>query len=143
MPQSEKINLYDIIAEDYGRKRKKPWNLFLEFYKELQDLFPLDFGKQGKIYCDLGCGTGRHMEFLAEKADIYIGTDNSFSSLNIAFNNKRKNIDKIQLLHCDIEHLPFRSGKISIVHSIAVIHHILSRTKRKRVNQKINIREKF
>ena len=50
MPQSEKINLYDVIAEDYGRKRKNPWKLFLEFHHDIQDTFFHDFEKDGNIY---------------------------------------------------------------------------------------------
>lgn len=130
------INRYDHIAVDYSKKRSKPWKFFLDFLDIISDInTPEDQIIKG-ICCDLGCGTGRHQKILTEKADLYIGADLSIKMLEIAKSNVDNKINQ-QWIQCDIENIPFRPNSISTIVSIAVIHHILSKKRRRKVINKI------
>lgn len=131
------INRYDPIAVDYSKKRSKPWKLFLDFLDCTNDYYNSEEQIIKGICCDLGCGTGRHQEILAEKADLYIGADLSFEMLKIAKSKADNNKGNRQWILCDIENIPMRPKSITTLVSIAVIHHILTKKRRRKVINQI------
>lgn len=131
-------NVYDAIALDYHAKRSKPWKYFLKFLEDIEKQNDVEKGSIHGIYCDLGCGTGRHSYIISNQADIYLGLDLSFEMINLArktqfdlnIDGNNINIVKQQWIACDIEHIPLRNSSLSSIISIAVLHHILSHRKR-------------
>lgn len=139
-------NLYDLIAQDYKAKRSQPWKYFLKFLEDIDNLGNDEKRPIHGICCDLGCGTGRHTSLISNKADIYLGLDLSFemiklgrkSQLESNLEDKNNKIVKQQWIACDIEHIPLRNDSLSSIVSIAVIHHILSKIKRKELLNYLN-----
>ena len=128
------MSTYDEIAFDYHNKRKKPWKYFTSFYTSIKDDFPQDFKENIGVSMDLGCGTGRHAEILSEDSKIYLGTDISYQMIKVAKKSQIDlNLTNQQWINCDIENLPFRKSTIDSTVSIAVIHHIITRKRRKKI----------
>lgn len=127
---------YNKFAEDYHNKRRRPWRDFERYLEKLKERGLVISG----TILDLGCANGRNFEIFKNSRNRLIGIDNSIEFLDIAKTqlqnkdingNERK---KIQLLLADINHLPLRpSGMIDGVFSIAALHHIKTKAKRRQV----------
>ncbi|MHA1821836.1 MAG: class I SAM-dependent methyltransferase [Promethearchaeota archaeon] len=156
MPKSMErpINDYNLFAQDYYNKRRRPWSLLIEFLKFLKtlknndknvDIIINSFLDEEGVLIDLGSGTGRNIKILKEHSGVFIGADSSFESLLIARRslsssdneNRAKLITKSQFIACRIENLPIRDSSIDKATSIAAIHHIYPFFKRKKVLQSI------
>ena len=83
--------------------------------------FASDFAK-GKTVLDIGCGTGIGLDFLAESAEVVVGTDYSEETVEYA----RKGNDNVNLTFevMDCKDLKFDDGKFDLVTSFNLIEHI-------------------
>ncbi|MFX1379545.1 MAG: class I SAM-dependent methyltransferase [Promethearchaeota archaeon] len=125
---------FNNIAKDYHSKRKKPWRpleFFIKFLKTKGHHFH-------GIILDLGCANGRNFKIMSNPPNKLIGVDVSFNLLKIAkstlsdinhFSPNEKNF--FQLIHADIVYLPIRENSVNTIFSIATIHHLKKRSKRK------------
>ncbi|MEJ5292550.1 MAG: class I SAM-dependent methyltransferase [Candidatus Methanosuratincola sp.] len=108
--------LYDRIADDFARTRRRAWPSILGLR-----------GGRG-MALDLGCGTGRNAAVLASfgyhvvAADLSIGM---LRSLRKSFAGRG-----MEAVRCDALYLPFREGSFDAVALVAVIHHIRGRGNR-------------
>ena len=74
---------------------------------------------------DLGTGTGRMLELLAERIDQGIGIDTSHAMLSIA----RSNLERLKLGHCqvrhgDLFHLPYDNDCMDLITVHQVLHYL-------------------
>ncbi|MHA1340082.1 MAG: class I SAM-dependent methyltransferase [Promethearchaeota archaeon] len=158
MRKIESIKGYDLIAEDYSQKRKKPWIPFLKFLSGMEERFPNENVLYG-VCCDLGCGSGRHINTIQKYSSIYIGVDSSFNMLLISkfsnppmskdqnkINVAKKKVEKIDqknriyqhFICCNAEKLPFRKQSFDSIVSIAVLHHIFPIKKLEKTLSELN-----
>ncbi|MBD3215287.1 MAG: methyltransferase domain-containing protein [Candidatus Lokiarchaeota archaeon] len=120
------------FAEDYDRKRRKPWNEFISFFHSIKR----EDCKFKGLNLDLGCANGRHFEVLSNENSRIIGIDNSIEFLKIAkkrlsYNQKDiSNLHHVDLILADISNLPIRRNSIDNIFSIAALHHIKSSKER-------------
>lgn len=126
-------DLYNFLAKDYHKKRRKPWKDLETFVEEIEEKEIFFTGYN----IDLGCGNGRNFSTFIQPNNKLIGVDNSFEFLKIARenlksdNNLPQNCSNfIQLILSDILFLPIRSNVIQNIFSIATIHHIKDNTHR-------------
>ncbi len=105
---------YNLIAEDFSRTRKKPW-------EEIRFLVT-DFLIPTDRVLDLGCGNGRFYEFFKNKNVDYIGVDNSEKLIEIA----KKKFPNVKFQTVNALNLPFPNNYFNKVYSIAVLHQIPS-----------------
>jgi len=127
---------YDNIALDYDLKRRKPWKALESFVSYLKEK---GYSFNG-INVDLGCANGRHFKLFKSSTNKIIGIDNSIDFLRIACLNLRdstqhgkKESNNIQTILGDVRNLPLRPDVIQNMFSIATIHHIQSKSTRKKV----------
>lgn len=112
--------MFDKIAEDWARKRKKEWKLFVEIVEPWIEKWarPKDELKGFPfIFIDLGCGSGRNSEFLLTKCRRLIDLDESREMLKL---NTSKSI-KVQ---AHMKFLPFRFNTFDGAFLIASLHHV-------------------
>jgi len=126
---------YENIAHDYDLKRKKPWKALEDFISYLKEKGYYFNG----INLDLGCANGRHFKLFKSSTNKVIGIDNSIDFLRIACLNLRdlsqygrKESNNIQPILGDVRNLPLRPDVIQNMFSIATIHHIQSKSTRKK-----------
>jgi ubiquinone/menaquinone biosynthesis C-methylase UbiE len=110
--------LYDRIADEFARVRRRAWPSILELK-----------GGSG-MALDLGCGTGRNAAALASFGYCVVAADLSIGMLNTF--RKRFSQRGMAAIRCDALHLPFREGSFDAVALVAVIHHIRGRENRLR-----------
>jgi len=104
---------YALIASDFDMTRRGNWEDFSVFDKYLKD---------GYEILDIGCGNGRLLDYLSEKARIkYKGVDNNEKFIEIA--KKKGSFFKTG----DFLALPYSNCEFDLVLSVAVFHHIPSR----------------
>lgn len=98
--------VYDVIAN-------------FQFYREHIDQVMAEWGpEKGKLYLDLGCGTGNLMSAVREIGIPLIGVDFSEEMLKRA-SKKGKN-----LVMADLQHLPFKDGCIDGIASVNVFYQL-------------------
>ncbi len=104
---------YDLIADKFSGTRNFFWP-DLEFIQ--------GYVKNDDRVLDFGCGNGRLLEILKNKAITYVGTDISQNLIELAKAKypQRQN-DFIKLSGQSI--LPFNNNYFNVVFSIAVFHH--------------------
>lgn len=106
---------WDIIFQ----KRKEivePDNFVKKFYKKYKSEL-----KKSKVL-DLGCGTGRHTIFFAQKGLNVYAQDKSKLALNI-LKEKIKKKYKIEIIESTLDKIPFSNQFFNVVISTAVLHH--------------------
>ncbi|MEN3055160.1 MAG: class I SAM-dependent methyltransferase [Candidatus Methanosuratincola petrocarbonis] len=110
--------LYDRIADEFARTRRRTWPSILELR-----------GGRGMVL-DLGCGTGRNAAALASFGYYVVAADLSIGMLK----SLRKRFSQLGMaeVRCDALHLPFREGVFDAVALVAVIHHIRGKGNRLR-----------
>ncbi len=110
-------NVYDIIAEDFDRTRGYYWPGVKNFIKTLEK-------SPEKIFLDLGCGNGRYTPLL-DNMTIY-SLDNSENLLKIV----KSKYPHVTTILADVVNTGLSDNMFDYVISIAVIHHLVSETRR-------------
>jgi ubiquinone/menaquinone biosynthesis C-methylase UbiE len=91
----------------------------LPFYREHLDQVLTELGpEEGKLYLDLGCGTGNLLAAAGKIGALFIGVDFSEEMLKRA-RSKGKN-----LVMADLHHLPFKDGCIDGAVSVNVFYQL-------------------
>lgn len=86
-----------------------------EFYRE--------FLSPGMVVLDMGCGSGRHALFLAEKGIETYGVDVSKKALEMLEQEANKRELNVDLKHSDMKEMPYNSGYFDAVVCIHVLTH--------------------
>jgi ubiquinone/menaquinone biosynthesis C-methylase UbiE len=109
--------VFDRIAEHFDLTRRAPWREVVEFIEGLE---PMD------LAADVGCGNGRHIPHLAEKAGKVLAVDFSSEMLSVAERNAEKAGfgGKVDFLHADSSRLPLEEGVLGGFIYIAALHHL-------------------
>uniref|UniRef100_A0A0N4ZKF0 S-adenosyl-L-methionine-dependent tRNA methyltransferase ABH8 n=1 Tax=Parastrongyloides trichosuri TaxID=131310 RepID=A0A0N4ZKF0_PARTI len=105
--------VYENIAEHFDETRHSQWKAVSKF---------LDSIPPYSVLFDLGCGNGKYL--IRKDKLIKIGSDLCFNLCQIAY-NKGCNV-----LQADILNLPFKPESADAVISIAVIHHLSTKSRR-------------
>jgi ubiquinone/menaquinone biosynthesis C-methylase UbiE len=109
--------VFDKIAEHFDLTRRSPWQEVVQYIKSMESM---------DIAADVGCGNGRHIPCLSEKAGKVLAVDFSSEMLSVA----RKNIEeaglrgKVVFLLADSSRLPLEEGTLSGFIYIAALHHL-------------------
>lgn len=108
---------YDQIGEHFSKTRVNAWPEVESFV-----------GGTGEadLALDVGCGNGRHVETLQERADRVVGLDVSRSLLDAAL----KRVPDSRFMLGDASQLPIGSDRIDLAVYIATLHHLPSRDER-------------
>jgi SAM-dependent methyltransferase len=109
---------------------KNPWEKIYrdgrsisKFHQEIENISNLLVRNECKRILDLGCGTGRHLIYLAEKGFELYGLDSSPTGLAVILQKLyKKNLTAHLSLH-DILDLPYEDNFFDALISIQVIHH--------------------
>jgi len=102
---------YNQIAEKFSQTRRFPWSEFKHFEPYVKPSFKI---------LDVGCGSGRLYNFLANKKITYQGLDSSKKLIKIASSTYPQASFQIG----DINALPFDNNSFDLVFCIATLHHI-------------------
>ena len=105
---------YNQIAEEFSNTRRHIWD-------EIKFLFE-EYIRPNDIVLDLGCGNGRYLPLIKEKAGKYFGVDNSGELIGLAKN--RYPGENFQT--ADALELPFEDNFFDKIYCLAVLHHIPS-----------------
>jgi ubiquinone/menaquinone biosynthesis C-methylase UbiE len=121
--QAKEAYLDKVIAEKYEQRRfSTPLGKFIdrrekELVLGMLKKLPL---ARGRIL-DLPCGTGRVSQLLAERSFRVVGAD---ISPNMIRTRQEKIEDRVDLVVCDAEKLPFKDGAFDCVVSLRLMGHI-------------------
>ena len=113
--------VYEQIASHFSSTRYKPWPIVESF---LQALEP------GAIGLDVGCGNGKY--FTVNRDIFIVGSDRSSDLVKIA--SQRESHSAIV---ADALALPHHAGRFDFSISIAVVHHLSTRKRRREAIGKI------
>ena len=111
---------YDRIAESFAATRDHPWPAVERFVAGRPP---------GVLGVDVGCGNARHATLLADRATRVVGVDASPGMLATA--RDRVVGADIELVLGAAASLPIRSNAADIALSVAVVHHLGPRTRRR------------
>ncbi|MGV9200022.1 MAG: class I SAM-dependent methyltransferase [Promethearchaeia archaeon] len=137
MNENKKI-YYNQFAKDYHLKRKQPWTTFLNFIENIIGKGLFQSIIRG-ISVDLGCANGRHFKVINTNQNHLLGIDSSFKFLTIAKRTQLDNdIRTIHLCCADMKRLPLRERSVDCFISIAALHHIKTKRKRKEVMRSLS-----
>jgi cyclopropane fatty-acyl-phospholipid synthase-like methyltransferase len=110
-------NAWDEIFKQRGRVFTKPHENLPRVVKLLKD-------KQASTVLDLGCGTGRHVVFLAKSGFSVFGLDNSTEGIRSTHRwLANEGLVADLRLQSMTEKLPYANDQFDAVISIQVIHH--------------------
>ena len=104
---------FDVIAAEFDASRTRPWRETLTF----SSFLPL-----AVRVLDLGCGGGRNLAALAERAATVVGLDTSAGLLAWA----AAKAGPAFLVRGDAVALPFTDASFDAVHCVAAVHHLPS-----------------
>lgn len=121
--QSQK-QVWDSIAEEWGKFRQKPVKEVVKFLK----------GKKGKVL-DLGCGSGRHLMKI-KNGKMYL-VDFSKEMISYAKENAKKKKIQAEFFVSDTKKLPFKDNFFNAVIAIASIHCVEGEKNRKNALKEI------
>ncbi|TVY88138.1 tRNA (carboxymethyluridine(34)-5-O)-methyltransferase, partial [Lachnellula willkommii] len=108
--------VYEQIASHFSSTRYKPWPIVSSFLTSLPP---------GSIGLDVGCGNGK---YLSVNRDIFIiGSDRSCNLVKIAHQNHQPHAAVV----ADSLALPHPNGRFDFAISIAVVHHLSTRERRR------------
>ncbi|WEL22071.1 class I SAM-dependent methyltransferase [Halorhabdus sp. BNX81] len=108
---------YDHIGTHFSKTRVNPWPEVEAFVADAADA---DLG------LDVGCGNGRHVEILKQRADRVVGVDVSRSLLDAA----TERVPDGRFLLGDASNLPITNDRVDLALYIATLHHLPSREAR-------------
>lgn len=109
--------VFDKIAEHFDLTRRSPWQEVVQYIESMESV---------DIAADIGCGNGRHIPYLSEKARKVLAVDFSSEMLSIA----RKNVGEAELrgtvvfLLADSSRLPLEEASLGGFIYIAALHHL-------------------
>jgi ubiquinone/menaquinone biosynthesis C-methylase UbiE len=110
---------YNLIAHHFASTRKYNWPSLKKLLSDSSSNKPLRFA-------DFGCGNGRIYEII-EKNVEYFGCDISKSLIDIA----KKNHPEGNFVVGDVTSLPYKDNFFDISLSVATLHHIPGKKKRR------------
>lgn len=113
------MNGYDQLARYYDTDKSPVW-------QEVKDL--LSGIKSSVSVLDIGCGTGRVRQALADKID-YTGLDNSPELLAVA---RRRYVNN-KFIQADARALPLQDNSFAAVLLIATVHHFFDKADRLKI----------
>lgn len=115
---------------------KKEGKVFEEPHEDMPKLVKLLRKYKAKKILDVGCGTGRHLIYLAKKNfDIY-GLDNSQTALNMARSWLKKLKLKAHLKNLNFyQSLPYKNNFFDAVISHNAIHHGTTQQVKKAISE--------
>ena len=116
--RGEIARVYDEIAGEYDRSRRRPWPEVVAFAESLPPR---------TLVADLGCGGGRHAKVFVERGHAVVGLDVSGRLLAIA----RSKLPGASFAVGDLPRLPFRDGCFRAALAVATIHHLPSEEDRR------------
>jgi len=120
--QESQADQWDQIYRRDGRVFLEPVQVVKGFVFELR-------GKGCQCVLDLGCGTGRHLVYLAEQGFTSFGLEISFSGLEQAkFWMNSSNLDGPLTLADMRAPLPYQDNSFDAIISTQVIHHAYLKT---------------
>lgn len=114
-----KINkkAWDTIFKEKGKFFEQPHRDIPEYYKLLKE-------NKAKRILDLGCGSGRHVVYFAQKGIEVFGIDISKTAIKMTKKwLETKNLSAELLIHDISKKLPFEDDFFDAVISVQVIHH--------------------
>lgn len=104
----------------------KNGKVFLEPHSDMERLAKLFKKNNVHTILDLGCGTGRHLIFFANKNFNMYGLDGSPKGIEIAEEWLSEEGIRVEIVCCKIEHnFPYEDNYFDTIISINVIHHNL------------------
>ena len=123
--EQNQMNWYDNRYSKFSKDKYKLENWKLSM---LNRLFNHDFKSEIKTYLDIGCGTSGYTIIEAVKKNnwITIGADISIKGLfNIKnYEEKYGLMEKVGLVVCSAENLPFKKNTFDYASAISLIEHI-------------------
>jgi len=118
--KSEKT--WDKIAKSFDTTRKKPWDICLDYIRNLP---------KNSIVADFGCGNGRHLIPCAKHCKKVYGLDISKELLDIVKRKvEKQNINNVELIHSNLIKTPLKDQSVDSVIFIATLHNIKKRENR-------------
>jgi len=108
---------YDRIGTHFSKTRVNPWPEVEAF---VADAPAVD------LALDIGCGNGRHVEILKQRAGRVVGVDASRSLLDAATDR----VPDSHLVLGDASTLPIATDRVDLALYIATLHHLPSRETR-------------
>ncbi len=119
------VDDYSQIADEFAQTRKNEWKEFEMF---------LPYIKDNMKVLDLGCGSGRFLDFLNKHRKVqYLGVDKCRNLIE----NAKDHHEKAKFIEADMLDLPIENESIDIVASIAALHHIPSKQLKKKALKEI------
>lgn len=135
-------NTYDRIATHFDETRHHPWPEVASFIAALPDHVPPGEGDgpgepdrrrgSSRLGLDVGVGNGRHAVELAGAVDRVIGLDVSRPLLETARRRLAGTETNADLVQGEASALPLAADTVDVALSIATIHHLPSRSLRRR-----------
>jgi ubiquinone/menaquinone biosynthesis C-methylase UbiE len=114
----------DISPEGWERIYREKGDLQLEVLPKIKRGSKVFKERGYKKILDLGCGTGKHSIFLAQKGFSVYATDISLTGIDIARKKARSlNLDTIQFKQHDMRSIPFTNNFFDAVICIWTIYH--------------------
>ncbi|KND94302.1 tRNA (carboxymethyluridine(34)-5-O)-methyltransferase [Tolypocladium ophioglossoides CBS 100239] len=107
--------VYEAIAPHFSSTRHKPWPLVTSF---------LLSQRPGSIGLDVGCGNGKYLP--VNPSVHLLGSDRSASLVHLARTERSG-----EVIVADGLTLPYRPAAVDFAISIAVVHHLSTRTRRR------------
>ena len=96
----------------------------LQMFERITETSVSEIKLSENIFCDIGCGSGRFIDLLANGKTSIIGVDSSGSVEAAAL--KFLNNPKVLICQADVLNLPIKENRIDYVYSIGVLHHTAS-----------------
>jgi ubiquinone/menaquinone biosynthesis C-methylase UbiE/uncharacterized protein YbaR (Trm112 family) len=114
------IVYYDAVAEVYQNEVEQSIHQGEENQRRVrQVVMDLSQKTPGKLFLDLGCGTGNLLKWGAMYFEKAVGVDVSFNMLRMARQNG------LEVVQADALFLPFRKSICDVVSIFSVLHHIV------------------
>lgn len=121
---------YDSISSDFDRTRRKPWPPVAKFMTGLPE---------GTLVLDVGCGNGKDALAVLEHGCPCVCVDFSEEQCRTAKGKLEKHdrvkagtFPKFEVLQAECERLPFMDDTFDAVLFIATLHHVPSKSGRKK-----------
>lgn len=110
---------YDRIADEFAQTRQSPWPEVETFLRGFE---------RRNLGLDLGCGNGRHVPALLDRAAHVVGLDVSRALLSIADRSIKD--PRVQWIQGDAAAIPLADDTVDVALFIATLHHLRSHGRR-------------
>jgi len=110
---SKEIEIYDSFSK-YEDENNKVLKKLLE-----------KFSFNNKIVLDVGCGSGKYIEFLAPKSKKYYALDISKPLIELA-KEKYKKFDNVEFLNCSAEKISLENNSVDVIFASWVLTAMVS-----------------